>query len=81
MEEFEVLLVDRQVLAEGDSGGLGAADEAHPALRLAGRVVFRDDRLVVLEGVHSVKLSWQMISASRAMKACGSYPAFVGNIK
>ena len=51
VEEFEVLLVDRHVLAEGDRCGLGAADEMHPAPRLACRVVFLDDRLVVLRGV------------------------------
>ena len=51
-EEFEVLLVDGHVLAEGDRRGLGAADEVHPAPRLARRVVLLDDRPVVLEGVH-----------------------------
>jgi hypothetical protein len=49
VEEFEILLVDYHVLAEGDCRGLGAADEVHPAPGLAGGVVFLDDRLVVLE--------------------------------
>ena len=52
VEQFEVLLVDRHVLAEGDRRGLGAADQVHPAPRLAGGVEFLDDRLVMLEGVH-----------------------------
>src|SRR5215813_8969477 len=52
VEEFEVLLVDGHVLAEGDGRSLRAADEVHPAPRLARRVVFLDNRLVVLEGVH-----------------------------
>jgi hypothetical protein len=31
---------------------LGAADQMHPAPGLVGGVVFSDDRLVMLEGVH-----------------------------
>ena len=52
VEEFEILLVDRHALAEGDRRGLGAADQMHPAPGLVGGVVFSDDRLVMLEGVH-----------------------------
>ena len=52
VEEFEVLLVDGHALAEGDGRGLGAADQMHPAPGLVGGVVFFDDRLVMLEGVH-----------------------------
>jgi hypothetical protein len=52
VEEFEILLVDRHALAEGDRCGLGAADQMHPAPGLVGGVVFFDDRLVMLEGVH-----------------------------
>ena len=50
--EFEVLLVDPHVLAEGNRGCLGASDQVHPASALAGGVAFLDDRLVMLEGVH-----------------------------
>src|SRR6266404_9769593 len=52
VQEFQVLLVDGHVLAEGDRRGLGAADQMHPAPRLAGGMEFLDDRLVMLERVH-----------------------------
>ena len=47
-----MLFVHRNVHAERGRGGLGAVDEVHPAPSLASRVVFLDNRLVVLEGVH-----------------------------
>src|SRR5215469_17075997 len=52
VEEFEILLINRHVLAEGDRRGLCAADEVHPAPRLARRLGLLDDRLVMLERVH-----------------------------
>ena len=52
MEQFQVLLVDGHVLAEGNRRGLGTADQMHPAPGLPGGVEFFHDRLVMLEGMH-----------------------------
>ena len=72
VEEFEILLVDRHILAEGDGRGPGATDQMHPAPRLARRVVFLDDRLVVFEGVHLGEIVVAHDLGETPMNACGS---------
>src|SRR5215475_9866476 len=52
MKELDRLLVDLHVLAVGDGGGLGRADEVAPAPRQTCRVELLEGRLMVLERVH-----------------------------
>jgi hypothetical protein len=50
VEQFQSLLRDFHVLAEGNRRGPGTANEVHPTPGLTRGMEFLDDRLMVLEG-------------------------------